>query len=114
MNEVVIIDRVTEKIYKDDPTLWERYGQRGVDRCREDNEHHLRQLRAAYAVKSPQMVVDYAHWLNGILNRHGMTTAHLTANFRFLQEALREEKTEKAVVFSEYLDEAVHSLEAAE
>lgn len=114
MTNEEIITQVTKKIYAADPSLMEKYGERGVERCREDNEHHLNQLSAAYTIRDANMFVDYAKWLNGILHRHGMQTKHLTDNFRFLQEAVAAEESERSSTFHYYLQRAIESLELEE
>lgn len=105
-----VINEVTERIYKEDPSLTEKYGERGIEKCREDNEHHLRQLAAAHAIKDEKMFVDYALWLDGILQRHGMNTKHLTDNFRFLEEAFERYPDEQSVCYQKYLRAAVEEL----
>jgi hypothetical protein len=106
----MVIREVTERIYKEDPSLIDRYGERGVEKCREDNEHHLRQLSAAYAIKDEKMFVDYALWLDGILQRHGMNTKHLTDNFLFLSEALGKYPDEQSACYKRYLQAAAEKL----
>ncbi|TVP84679.1 MAG: hypothetical protein EA344_06245 [Alkalicoccus sp.] len=105
-----IIREVTERIYMEDPSLMDQYGERGVEKCREDNEHHLRQLAAAYAIKDKKMFVDYALWLDGILQRHGMKTKHLTDNFLFLEEALGRYPDEQSACYQQYIRAAAEEL----
>ncbi|SDO34421.1 hypothetical protein [Alkalicoccus daliensis] len=109
-----IISQVTEKIYAADPALMEKYGEKGVERCREDNEHHLNQLSAAFTIRDANMFIDYAKWLNEILQRYGMKTKHLTDNFRYIQEALAAEESEKSETWRYYLQRAIESLETEE
>ncbi|MFC4736148.1 hypothetical protein ACFO4L_06055 [Bacillus daqingensis] len=106
----IIIDRVTKRMYEADPELLEKYGERGVEKCREDNHHHLKQLSAAFTVNSEAMFVDYAHWLNGILTRHGMSTKHLTDNFLFLEDAMQDDTSERTASYCRYLQAARTSL----
>ncbi|WP_246238238.1 hypothetical protein [Alkalicoccus luteus] len=111
LTDEMIIERVTKRIYEANPELLERYGDRGKEKCREDNNHHLKQLSAAFTVNSEAMFIDYAHWLNGILVRHGMETKHLTENFLFLEEAMKEDSSTRADVYRAYLQAARSSLD---
>lgn len=93
MNE--IIEEVTEGIYKDYPVLLEKYGELGRQKCREDNEHHIKHLQTAVSMVDEKFFIDYAHWLNGILTSRGMKTEHLVDNFERLQVAFNKAETEE-------------------
>ncbi|SIT03862.1 hypothetical protein SAMN05421799_110111 [Alicyclobacillus vulcanalis] len=73
---------VVESMYADHPELYDRYGERGREKCLEDNLHHVRHLRTCYELQDARFFVDYARWLDGILRAHGMETEHLLDNFR--------------------------------
>lgn len=110
-----VIEHVTEGIYQDYPSLLEKFGERGRQKCREDNEHHIKHLQTALTLGDPQFFIDYAHWLNGILTARGMGTQHLIDNFVRLQEAFG--RLEDAPSFSNYIEilsDAIVSLKEAE
>jgi hypothetical protein len=114
-----VIDYVTEGIYKDYPALLERFGERGRQKCREDNEHHIKHLQTSLKLDDHQFFIDYAHWLNGILTSRGMETFHLIDNFERLQEAFRSleansEDVRAALKYNEILEYAIDSLKEAE
>lgn len=112
-----LIGRVTARIYELEPSLMDKYGQRGKEKCREDNGHHLRYLETAYKLDDSRIFNDYAIWLSGILSRHGMETRHLADNFRLIaEEAIAEEGLEisKREAFRRYLQEAIDVLEQTE
>jgi hypothetical protein len=103
-----IVNQVSEMIYEREPSLLERFGEKGKEKCREDNHHHMKHLQSAYELK--QFFKDYAVWLEGILTKHGMKTQHLIDNFKLIQTVLREEKGEheqQAEAFTLYLSEAI-------
>ena len=109
MNIQEIAHKATDVIYDREPALWERYGEKGKKKCLEDNEHHLKQLITATDLGQSKFFTDYAHWLNGILVKHGMSTKHLIDNFRILQELLSSDsKTSK--LYRDYLELAIQSL----
>ncbi|RBP92991.1 hypothetical protein DFO70_106121 [Cytobacillus firmus] len=109
MNFEKIVNRVTEVIYEREPFLLERFGEQGKEKCREDNHHHMKHLETAYELNQSAFFTDYAVWLAGILNKHGMKTQHLIDNFEIIQAVLADdtdtaEKTEK---FNLYLAESI-------
>ncbi|MGN7359016.1 hypothetical protein ACTHPF_17620 [Paenibacillus sp. SAF-054] len=108
-----LIDSVTALIYEDDPTLLDRYGEKGVRKCKEDNAHHLRHLETAWALQNEKIFTDYAIWLNGILVKYGMSTRMLIINFRFIKDALPSvEGLDKLSIqaYEQYLTAAIEVL----
>lgn len=118
MNKVTmsaIIEEVTEGIYNDYPTLQEKYGELGRQKCREDNEHHIKHLQTAVSMGDEKFFIDYAHWLNGILTSRGMKTEHLVDNFERLQVAfIKAEAEENNMDFINILKSAIYSLKHIE
>ncbi|WP_409299720.1 hypothetical protein [Peribacillus sp. SCS-155] len=86
IDEIIIL--VTEEIYRRDPYLMEKYGERGKTKCTEDNHHHFKHLNTAFELKNSQIFIDYATWLNGILQVHGMSSKHLIENFQIISDIL--------------------------
>ena len=106
-----IIEEVTDGIYKDNPILLEKYGERERQKCKEDNEHHIKYLQTAAAMDEEKYFVDYAHWLNGILTSRGMKTEHLIDNFHRLKNAFERLNDDKlSRVFINMLESAIESL----
>jgi hypothetical protein len=46
-----IVNQVTERIYELEPTLLERFGDKGKAKCREDNHHSLKEELSTYLHK---------------------------------------------------------------
>lgn len=106
-----IIEEVTDGIYRDYPILLEKYGERGRQKCKEDNEHHIKYLQTAAAMEEEKYFVDYAHWLNGILTSRGMKTEHLIDNFQRLKNAFEKSIDDKnSRTFIDMLESAIDSL----
>lgn len=118
MNQMIfnsIIEEVTEGIYNDNPVLLEKFGERGRQKCREDNEHHIKYLQTAAALDDEKYFTDYAIWLNGILTSRGMQTAHLVDNFERLKNAFEKVNgEEQSREFINMLNIAIGSLTNAE
>nr|WP_251025901.1 hypothetical protein [Bacillus sp. ISL-47] len=97
-------------IYEREPSLLERFGEKGKEKCGEDNHHHMKHLQSAFELNQSAFFTDYAVWLDGILTKHGMKTQHLIDNFELIQTVLREERGEdeqQADMFTLYLSEAI-------
>lgn len=107
-----IIEVVVEDLYDRYPELLERYGERGRQKCFEDNEHHFRYLETSYSLNNVTLFTDYALWLNGILNRHGMDNKHLIENFDAISRAIKgklDKNTTEAYLY--YLQEGKRVLQ---
>jgi hypothetical protein len=86
-----MVERVTEKIYENDPSLMDRYGDKGRVKCIEDNHHHFNHLETAYDLDNDEFFTDYALWLDGILQKFGMSTELLMDNFSLIIDVLNEQ-----------------------
>ncbi|GGB70287.1 hypothetical protein [Fictibacillus barbaricus] len=111
INIDVMVERVTEKIYGKDPTLIERYGDKGRGKCIEDNHHHFKHLETAYELDNSKFFIDYALWLDGILQKFGMNTEHLMDNFSFIIDVLEDERVRlngnpRIEIYIDYLNQA--------
>ncbi|MGG3804182.1 hypothetical protein [Metabacillus fastidiosus] len=117
MNYHLIVNKVTDMIYEREPSLLERFGDKGKEKCREDNHHHMKQLESACELNQSVFFTDYAVWFNGILTKHGMKTEHLIDNFKIIQKVLLEAEDmdkEKTETYRLYLSEAIAVLEGGQ
>ena len=105
-------ERVTEIIYENDPSLMDRYGEKGRAKCIEDNHHHFKHLETAMDLDNPAFFTDYAIWLNGILNKFGMSTGLLIDNFMIIMDVLREKHSDdpRVEAYISYLKRAIDLL----
>jgi hypothetical protein len=99
-----MVERVTEKIYANDPSLMDRYGEKGRTKCIEDNHHHFKHLETAYELDNEEFFIDYALWLDGILQKFGMTTELLMDNFSLIVEVLNEQDVKNTTRIEAYID----------
>jgi hypothetical protein len=108
-----MVEEVTKRIYEKDPTLTERYGEKGRAKCVEDNHHHFQHLETAHELDNVVFFTDYALWLNGILQKFGMSTQLLMDNFTFIIEVLKEADAEDPRIdcYIDYLNTANEALE---
>ncbi|WNB91883.1 hypothetical protein [Bacillus sp. NEB1478] len=112
LNIDVMVEKVTEKIYEKDPALIEKYGDKGRTKCIEDNHHHFKHLETAYELDNVAFFTDYALWLDGILQKFGMSTELLIDNFHFIKDVMEEEKVDnpRIEVYVDYLNKAIDIL----
>ncbi|MED4588993.1 hypothetical protein [Priestia flexa] len=85
-----IVEKVTEQIYEQEPTLLQKFGERGKQKCIEDNHYHMRYLHTSYLLQNEALFSDYALWLNSLLTSRGMKTKHIIDNFILIEEVLLE------------------------
>ena len=70
--------------------FWDaRFGDRGRRYALEDQRHHLEHLVLALNEEHPEMLTEYAKWLQVVLTSRGMCTRHLADNFILLGDLLR-------------------------
>jgi hypothetical protein len=108
-----MVERVTEKIYENDPLLMDRYGDKGRAKCIEDNHHHFKHLETAYELDNEEFFMDYALWLDGILTKFGMSTELLMDNFSLIIDVLNEQDvkdTPRIEAYNYYLNKAYNIL----
>lgn len=86
-----IMHKATALIYERNTWLLERYGPKGKDRTNEDNLHHLNHLATARELRNSDVFKDYAVWLAGLLQSHGMKAALVIENFEILKNILSQE-----------------------
>ncbi|WP_455663098.1 hypothetical protein [Pradoshia sp.] len=117
MNTAKLIDQVTIRIYERDPSLTDRYGEKGIQKCKADNQHHLDHLYTAAEMNDAAIFTDYTHWLNGILQKFKMGTQTLLDNYEILKEELdhvpvSEISRGRREIYQSLLSEGIQLLEA--
>jgi methanogenic corrinoid protein MtbC1 len=80
---------ITEQQFSADPTLEERFGVRGRQKCTEDSRRHLAYLSSAAALESDALFADYIGWVKILLARLGLTDDDLAKNLVLLRNAVR-------------------------
>lgn len=86
-NAQLLSDRVYEEMIAD-PFWLERYGDRAAVNMRQDSVFHLQYLREAIATNHPEVMENYARWLQELLTARGMCTLHIAENFDRLRKAI--------------------------
>ncbi|WHY72602.1 hypothetical protein [Fictibacillus enclensis] len=110
-----IVNKVVTKMYEDYPDLQNRYGEKGKKKAIEDNYHHMKHLETAYELKNPVFFSDYASWLNGILEKFGMTADLLIYNFDEIDKILAGMPDDDRVsAYRSYLGEGIKVLKEKE
>lgn len=84
------VSAVTERFYATQGALYERFGERGREACSEDLAFHLEFLRPVLEFGLLQPMVDYLHWLSGVLSSRAVPTEHLTQSLDWLAEFFDE------------------------
>jgi hypothetical protein len=84
-----LTDRVLAEMYTN-PFWFERFGERATVHGRKDGRFHIDYLIQALGSDDPQIMVNYARWLQQVLTSRGMCTRHLAENFDRLAAAIAD------------------------
>ena len=80
------VNAVTARFYATHGSIYERFGQRGQDACREDLAFHLEFLRPVLEFGLLQPMVDYLRWLGSVLIARDIPADHLAQSLDWLAE----------------------------
>lgn len=106
-----LLDKIVEEIFSAYPSLYERYGENGKQRTREDNQHHLDYLQTAYEAGDPKLFVDYTMWLHELLSARGMNERIIIDNYERLIPLLDNYlDEERYLFFKACLEEGIQAL----
>ncbi|MFB1099886.1 hypothetical protein [Terribacillus sp. JSM ZJ617] len=106
-----ILDKIVEEIFNAYPSLYERYGENGKKRTREDNQHHLDYLQTAYDADDSKLFVGYTIWLYELLSARGMNERIIIDNYERLIPLLEEYMDQgKYLFFKVCLEEGIEAL----
>lgn len=110
-----VIGRSVKEIYVKYPELDEKFGERGRQKCYEDNVYHFQYLETSAGLGSAKVFTDYALWLNSVLVSRGMSTDHLIDNFRSIITALEAyPEMGNGDKFTDHLHQAIYALEESD
>ncbi|MCD5325214.1 MULTISPECIES: hypothetical protein [Pontibacillus] len=108
-----IVDQIVNEIYEAYPFLWERFGENGRKRTKEDNYHHLDHLSTTYEMGEEQFFMDYTKWLQTVLTSRDVGTELIIDNYERLYrhlEGLEDHDEQKA--YQSYLKNGIEFLRA--
>ncbi|MBH0230997.1 hypothetical protein [Halobacillus yeomjeoni] len=108
-----LVSKVTDEIYQAYPFLWEKFGENGIERTKEDNYHHLDHLAAACEMKSEMLFIDYTNWLNNVLTSRGVDSHLIVDNFERLLRLLGEKSwnsQDEVICYKNYLQAAIEHM----
>lgn len=75
---------VTERFYATHGTVYQQWGPRGREACREDLGFHIEFLRPVLEFGLVQPMVSYLVWLREVLDARGIPSGHLAQSLRWL------------------------------
>jgi methanogenic corrinoid protein MtbC1 len=80
------VNAVTARFYATHGSIYERFGPRGQEACREDLAYHLEFLRPVLEFGLLQPMVDYLRWLGSVLIAREVPADHLAQSLDWLAE----------------------------
>ncbi len=84
------VNAVTARFYATHGSIYERFGQRGREACREDLAFHLEFLRPVLEFGLLHPMVDYLRWLGSVLIAREIPADHLAQSLDWLAEYFGE------------------------
>ena len=84
------VNVVTARFFATHGSIYERFGQRGQEACREDLAFHLEFLRPVLEFGLLQPIVDYLRWLGSVLIAREVPADHLAQSLDWLAEYFGE------------------------
>ena len=106
---------VTDALYRERPGLWERFGQRGWDKCLQDMRHNWEHLAPAVELERPVMFATYARWVDGLLVARGVPTGELVRCLELMDESARARmEPDEAAAVARCLDAGLEALRRGE
>lgn len=84
------IAAVTARFFSVNGSIYERYGPRGRDACREDLGFHLEFLRPVLEFGLTAPMVEYLRWLNDVLGVQGIPSEHVLLSIDWLGDFFAE------------------------
>ena len=102
---------VVERQYALDPSLRDRYGERGREKCVEDTEFHLAHLSAAVLASSPALFARYVGWVGAVMSAAGIRPEDVRSNLAGIRDVLGEQLPEvMSAVAGDYVQSALGQL----
>lgn len=95
----LIAAETAKSIYEAYPDLWDRFGEKGFIHTEKDNHHHLDHLETAYSMEDEAIFLDYAKWLESVLQSRGVETDLIIDNFDRLVAILPGKVSEEEEAF---------------
>lgn len=77
---------LTNRFYAGHDSLYQQFGDRGLEVCREDLAFHLEFLRPVLEFGFVQPMVDYLHWIGSLLAGRGLPSGHVEQTLEWLAE----------------------------
>lgn len=84
------VNAVTARFYTQQDSIYQQFGERGREACREDITFHLEFLRPVLEFGLLSPMVDYLCWLDSVLVTRGIPTEHLVMSLDWLAEFFTE------------------------
>lgn len=102
---------VTERLFREMPGLWDKYGQRGWDKCLQDMRHTVDHLAPAVEMESPAMFARYAEWCDSVLRARNVPTDELVRCLELMRDdAAARMPAEQAAVAAASLSAGLNAL----
>jgi MerR family transcriptional regulator, light-induced transcriptional regulator len=93
-NRTLLVETIVDRLYALYPSMQQRYGKVGRQKCIEDTNYHLMYLTEALAVNSPRLFADYVDWVKALLAGLNIPAEDLAGNLQVICSVLLENAPE--------------------
>lgn len=93
-NRTSLVEVIVDKLYALYPSMEQRYGKVGRQKCIEDTNYHLMFLTEALAANSPRLFADYVAWVKALLAGLNIPAEDLAGNLQVISNVLLENAPE--------------------
>ena len=101
----LLAQKITDLHYKKNPKF-EKYGEYGRIKCKEDAVYHLKYLSEALEAKSPALFEEYIRWAAVMLRSRKISVNDLLVNLDFIYTTVNEEIPELGYDTGKYISKA--------
>ncbi len=86
-----LAERILRRQLERQPELEVRYGQAGMEMCRQDIRYHLAYLAEAVSLASPPLFEEYMAWVRTLFKSLGLPEEDMLVNLECMEEVLSRE-----------------------
>jgi len=105
---------VTRRLYEEKPSLLEKHGERGREKCLQDMHYNIEHLMPAVELDDADLFTRYVVWLDDMLRARGVGTDDVIRSLTLLREECLGRYGEDGAFIARIIDAGLASLSGAQ
>jgi hypothetical protein len=101
---------VTQRLYQEKPSLLEKHGERGREKCLQDMHYNIEYLRPAVELEDPALFVRYVEWLDEMLRARNVDTDDVVRCLVILRDECTARYDDEGVYIGGIIEEGLTAL----